>query len=416
MCHKCTKRGHFASVCRTPARVRDIHEDTNTFLGGVSTPETDNNNNPWRMSIRLNNTPTEFDIDTGAEVSVISKTRHDEIGHPPLASPDRVLRGPSNRCLPVLGQFKGVLKRGNHDVQQEIFVVQNLSRNLLGRPAIEALKLTVRVAAIFDNTSPMQLFPKMFQGLGKLQGQYVIELKDNHKPFAISVPRRVAVPLLGKVRAELERMEQLGVVAKVDTPTDWCAGMVVVPKPNSTLRICVDLTKLNQSVCREHHPLPAVEQTLAQLAGAQVFTKLDVNSGFWQIPLSHDSALLTTFLTPFRRYCFHRLPFGITSAPEHFQRRMSMVLDRLEGVVCLLDDILVYGKMHDEHDERLLKVLQRLEKARVTLNKEKCEFSRSKIKFLGQIMVSAQIQLRSRQCRSFQYPGMFQTYADFLVW
>ena len=186
VCHKCSKCGHFASVCRTPARVREIHEDTNTFLGGVSTPETDNN--PWRMSIRLNNTPTEFDIDTGAEVSVISKTRHDEIGHPPLASPDRVLRGPSNRCLPVIGQFKGVLKRGNHEVQQEIFVVQNLSRNLLGRPAIEALKLAVRVGAIFDNTSPIQLFPKMFQGLGKLEGEYVIELKDNHKPFAISVP------------------------------------------------------------------------------------------------------------------------------------------------------------------------------------------------------------------------------------
>ena len=194
------------------------------------------------------------------------------------------------------------------------------------------------------------------------------------------------MPLLGKVRAELDRMEQLGVIAKVDTPTDWCAGMVVVTKPNGTIRICVDLTKLNQSVCRERHPLPAVEQTLAQLAGAQVFTKLDANSGFWQIPLSHDSALLTTFLTPFGRYCFHRLPFGITSMPEHFQRHMSIVLDGLEGVVCLMDDILVYGKMHDEHDERLLKVLQHLEIARVTLNKEKCEFSQSKIKFLGKII------------------------------
>jgi len=103
---------------------------------------------------------------------------------------------------------------------------------------------------------------------------------------------------MGKVRAELERMERLGVIAKVEVPTEWCAGMVVVPKPDGNVRIRVDLTKLNQSVCHEQHILPAVEQTLAQLAGAQVFTKLDANSWFWQIPLSDDSALLTTFLTP----------------------------------------------------------------------------------------------------------------------
>ena len=191
---------------------------------------------------------------------------------------------------------------------------------------------------------------------------------------------------MGKVRAELERMEQLGVIAKVEVPTDWCAGMVVVPKPDGNVRICVDLTKLNESVCRERHILPAVDQTLAQLAGAQVFTKLDANSGFWQIPLSANSALLTTFLTPFGRYCFHRLPFGITSAPEHFQRRMSALLEGLEVVVCLMDDILVYGKNQEEHDERLLKVLQRLETAGLTLNREKCKFSQTLVKFLGQMV------------------------------
>ena len=89
--------------------------------------------------------------------------------------------------------------------------------------------------------------------------------------------------------------------------------MVVVPKPDGNVRICVDLTKLNESVCCEQH-LPAVKQTLAQLAGTQVFTKLDTNLGFWQIPLSTDSSLLTTFLTPFGRLCFNCLPSG---SPQH---------------------------------------------------------------------------------------------------
>ena len=86
---------------------------------------------------------------------------------------------------------------------------------------------------------------------------------------------------MSKVKSELQHMESMGVISPVQEPTEWCAGMVVVPKPGDKVRICVDLTKLNESVRREHHPLPAVEQTLAQLAEAQIFSKLDANSGFW---------------------------------------------------------------------------------------------------------------------------------------
>ena len=115
----------------------------------------------------------------------------------------------------------------------------------------------------------------------------------------------------------------------------------------------VDLTKLNESVRRELHPLKAVDETLAQLAGTKVFTKLDANSGFWQILLASESQNLTTFITPFGRYCFTRMPFGINSAPEFFQREMSALLRGLEGVVCQIDDILVFGKNQQVHDENL---------------------------------------------------------------
>ena len=92
------------------------------------------------------------------------------------------------------------------------------------------------------------------------------------------------------------------------------------PKSNGHVRICVDMSKLNESVKRGRMVLPSVEHTLAQLQGAGIFSKLDANSGFWQIPLSNESALLTTFITPFGRFCYNRLPFGITSAPELFQK------------------------------------------------------------------------------------------------
>ena len=152
------------------------------------------------------------------------------------------------------------------------------------------------------------------------------------------------------------------------------------------MRICVDLTRLNQCVCRERYPLPAVEQLLAQLSGAKLFTKLDANSGFWQMPLSPESAPLTTFITPFGRFCFHRLPFGITSTPEYFQRQMSEMLEDHDGVLCLMDDVLVYGKTESEHNDRLDKVLQTMQKVVMTLNKNKCQFSQKSIMFLGQLI------------------------------
>ena len=201
------------------------------------------------------------------------------------------------------------------------------------------------------------------------------------------------------LETELQGMLQLGVIEKVTQPTEWCSGMVVVPKSNGNVRICVDLTMLNKSVQRERHILPSVEQTLAQIGGAKVFTKLDANSGFWQVKLSHDSALLTTFITPFGRFCFKQLPFGITSAPEYFQQRMHGILSGLKGFVCLIDNVLVHGVTQEEHDENLLAVLNQIQQAGLTLNKEKCIFSTKSIKLLAKwsmLMESSLIRTRSQ--------------------
>ena len=168
--------------------------------------------------------------------------------------------------------------------------------------------------------------------------------------------------------------------------------MVVIPKANSKVRICEDLIKLNDNVCRERYQLPSVEDSLSKLRGARIFTKLDANSGFWQIPLSSDSALMTTFLTPFGRYCFNRLPFRITSALEIFQNRMSTILNGISGTVCQMDDILVYGENQEDHNLALQATLQWIQESGITLNTEKCEFSKTSIKFLGQIISTHRIK------------------------
>ena len=165
-------------------------------------------------------------------------------------------------------------------------------------------------------------------------------------------------------------MENMGVISRVDKRTNWCSGMVVVPKNDGSLRICVDLTKLNESVLYENHPLPCVDQTLGQLTGAKIFSKIDSNSSFWQASLSEESKPFTTFITLFGRFQFERLLFGISSAPEFYQKHMAETLEGIEGVICHMDDVLVHGKDQNLHDAHLEAVLQKLKETGITLNAE----------------------------------------------
>lgn len=190
------------------------------------------------------------------------------------------------------------MKQGGEHTIQDVYVVKGLTRPLFGKPSIEALKVVVQS---ITSENILEKFPKLFKGLGKLEGMYTIILRDDAIPYTLTTPRRVSVPLLPNV----ERIQSLGVITKIPEPTEWCAGTVVVPKQNGKVRICVDRTRLNQSVCRECYMLPSVEQVLAQIGDAKHFSKLDANSGFWQIELDEKSSKLTTFIMPFGRYRFN---------------------------------------------------------------------------------------------------------------
>ena len=386
ICHRCKKRGHFKAHCLSKgvAAASELQTEDLAFLGALAAE----GNSTWRSTVNLNGTDIQFKLDTGAEVTAVSAQTCKALGlMGKLQAAGKVLYGPSRQSLRVIGQFPGELRYKEHTYSETIFVVRGLKNDLLGLPALDALQLVKKVEAAYSSSIDVKRdFPKVFTGLGNFGEPYSITLKDNARPRALFTPRNVPIPLRDKVKKELERMESLGVISSVSEPTSWCAGMVVVPKRSGDVRICVDLKALNESVMRETHPIPKVDSTLAQLAGAAVFSKLDAYSGFWQIPLSDSSKLLTTFITPFGRYAFNKLPFGIASALEIFQRRINQILEGLDGVVCMMDDILVFAKDHCEHDSRLREVLKRLESAHVTLNTSKCEFGKSSVKFLGHII------------------------------
>ena len=411
-CSFCQKIGHFHAVCRSKRHVSMVTDHvsevkghdhatptlTPSFVGGVDDKSRLNTGWHIRLCAGSGSEDLHWCIDTGAQVSVMPEKMY-QTSFGPLLEADRILTGAGEAKLDTVGYVEMTLNHGSTKITEQVYIVAGASKLLLGVPAIRNLGLIADIPGSYsvkavDVTQPtvdkenvVKEYPVLFTGLGKLKGEHVIHLRENATPFCLATPRRVPLPLVDKVKVEIEQMARAGVIEAVDEPTDWCAPIVVVPKQSGDVRICVDLTKLNEAVRRENYIIPKVESTLGSIASkGHIYTNLDANSGFHQVVLSEDSARLTTFITPFGRYMFRRLPFGISSAPEYFQKRMDSELSGLAGVVCHLDDILVIGRNQREHDERLRAVLDRLVKCGLTLNIDKCAFSQSELPYLGQII------------------------------
>ena len=143
--------------------------------------------------------------------------------------------------------------------------------------------------------------------------------------------------LKDKIKAELCRMEDMGIITKAEQPTEWVNPIVVVRKPNGDVRMCLVPVDLNKAVKREHYPLKTVEEVGALVCQKQkVFSTLDATSGFYQIKSAEESSWLTTFNTPFSIFKFERLPFGLVSAQRFFKGPCLTCLRTLRNVKLLL--------------------------------------------------------------------------------
>ena len=194
-----------------------------------------------------------FKLDTGASLSVIA-CNESILQRVKLVKSDKVLMGTGQATLDDLGQFTATISYKDVSTEKVLYVVDRQEHALLYKGACERLKLlTFHVDSVSEYRAKCS---ELFDGLGELQDYpYTIKLKDDASPVAITVPRRVPYPILPKVKTELDRLVAQGVISKVERPTDWCSGLVVVPKANKTdVRLCVDLTQLNKAVKREFHP------------------------------------------------------------------------------------------------------------------------------------------------------------------
>ena len=215
-----------------------------------------------------------------------------------------------------------------------------------------------------------------------------LEIDRNVKPIQLPV-RKVPVAVKEKLRFELDRLSDLEIITPVQVPTEWISATVVVMKPDGRIRLCIDPKPLNKALKRNHYPTPTIDEILSELSKARLFSVLDAKNGFWHVELDEASSYLTTFATPWGRYRWKRMPFGISPAPEEFQRRMTEALEGLDGVKVIHDDILLYavGDSDDEagidHDKKLRARLQRCQEKNIKLNLDKLKLRLKEVSYLG---------------------------------
>ena len=307
----------------------------------------------------------------------------------------------------------------------EFVVVREVFTPLIGAGAAQQMKLINTNNSNFITASPtrpsqpevhqltstekiVQEYADIFQReVGSLPGTVHLETEDNASPVIIP-PRRVPTALKTKLKEELDKYVKLGVLAQVEEPNPWVSSLAVATKKSGALRICIDPKHLNAALKRETYQLPILDDMLPELAQAKVFSTVDLKAGYWHCVLDEESSLLTTFSTPYGRYRWLRLPFGLSVSSEIFQKRVNQALEGLEGILDITDDILVYGVGKDvkeateDLDRHLKALLQRCRERGMALNKDKLKLRRQEVAFMGHLFTDKGLKIDPDKARAVQ--------------
>ena len=185
---------------------------------------------------------------------------------------------------------------------------------------------------------------------------------------------------------EIEKMLTQGVIEPAIS--EWASPIVLVPKPDGSLRFCVDYRRLNAITVPDTYPLPRMDECIDSLGDAAIFTTLDCNSGYWQIPVDPPDRDKTTFTSHYGTYRFRRLPFGLRNAPATFQRAIDVILSGVKWKTCLvyLDDVIIFSPDRKSHLKHVDDALYLLRKAGLSLKLRKCRFFSEMVDYLGHVI------------------------------
>lgn len=417
-CHNCGKKGHISKVCRIKAkhtteykklksvRMKNAQQKKRVHHMNVKDSSSDDTTDTELalhvmsrkeelshicLKPNVEGQILEMELDTGAAVSLISRDLYNErLAHKPLGTTDVILKTYTGEAVSPVGVIMVKVTMNKQKAKLPLYVVEGDAPPLFGREWLRKIKPNWREIKSVGKGSMETLLAKhknvFREGLGLLKGiEATVSLKPQFQPRFCHA-RNVPYALKPKVEAELNRLLELGVISPV-TCSEWATPIVPVVKRNGDVRICGDFkVTVNPALCVDRYPIPRIEDLFSSLAGGQRFTKLDLSNAYLQVPLAESSRKCLTITTSKGLFCYNRLPFGIASAPAIFQRAMDQILQGLPNVHCYLDDILVTGSNDEQHLKNVDAVLSRLDEFGLCVQREKCEFFKESLEYLGHII------------------------------
>ena len=380
-CEVCHKKNHFKRKCPN-SKLHSVEKeeefDETEWLKHISLKGQDH----VTALMIVNDCEIRFQLDSGADVNTIKqKFVKKEQVKPTTQS---LIMWNKSRCKPLGETTLPVTNPRTDEITDVKFiVVQNDFNCLLGLNTVKSMGLIT----VNDQRFIARVETEIQSDLGDL-GVTHLYTDPNVKPKTLPC-RRIPVALVDQVKQEIETLLKRGVLIAVEQPTDWVSQMAVVKKPNGKLRLCIDPQPLNVALKREHFKLPTFEDVLPYLGKARLFTKLDVKEAFWHVRLDEESSLLTTMITPYGRFRWARLPFGLKVSSEIFQKRLMDALCDLDGLICIADDILVIGcgdtdeEAEKDHDLKMAKLRKRCHEQNIKLNETKSVVKAKELTFIG---------------------------------
>ncbi|KAJ0176070.1 hypothetical protein K1T71_008244 [Dendrolimus kikuchii] len=426
-CFNCSKPGHFRQFCRTAGTKRKANEQEksenqqNSKGNKKARVEVDyvfNIDNDATVECTLGGIQTKMLVDSGCKVNLITQETWEVLKekraviHNQETKPNKTLLAYGSLTpLNIKGSFETEIKINDRAEQTTVYVIAGGTRDLLGKETatlLGVLKIGIDVNKIDELI--LQPFPKLKNVLVE------ISIDDNVQPVAQPY-RRISLPIEREVENKIQDLLSRDIIEEVHGPSRWVSPMVPIMKENGDLRLCVDMRRANAAIMRENHPLPCMDKLLPEIGKAKYFSKLDIKDAFHHLELHPDCRHITTFITSKGLYRYKRLMFGISCAPEIFQKVLERLLIKCDGVINFIDDILIFGNSEEQHDIRLEKVLKVLKENNVQLNKQKCIFKVKKVNFLGHELSSDGIKPLPKYIESianFRVPATIEELQSFL--
>ena len=295
----------------------------------------------------------------------------------------------------------------------EFYVADTPGPAIMGLPSCRALQLVTMHCEISSNEHDSaiktkedlrKIYPDRFERIGNFDGEFHITT-DLNVTHVVHAPRRCSIHMCDEIKSELENMESLGVIKTVTQPTDWVSSIVYSGKSSGQLIICLDPKDLNKAVKRPHYRTPTLDEVTHKLAGAKILSKLDARHGYWSVSLDDESSLKTTFNSPFGRFCFTRLPFGLNLSQGVFQERMDNILEHCTGTMSIADDVGVFGKDEAEHDANLHNLMKTARRHGLVFNIDKCEIKRQSLKLFGLVFDAEGAHPDPKRIRNIEQMG-----------